>query len=831
MNVKDFLRNKDSDDKIDVMMTKILSKIHDDNWASGYKQWVNVDLKPYLDDKGLHMEDGHLDRRKRNKFIKSLEKQILQRDMNVPKTRELNARLREHMWYKGKEIKFDDLREDFKEQDFKLKPEGDLDEIYDIFSDARQLLDGPNQQRLNNLKRALSSRAKQRDVETKEISTLALKRLSREIGEFDLGDFEDRKIVYDYWERVSKEFEPFNAAKEKFIEAAKKYRGKDFDPDGIIKAMDSLDLEDYIGKFSTADFNIDIPDNWDKAVIIIKRYSLIQGQTFKIKESVGEHPQETPVKTGASRDVQLAGKEMDPTAGLDVKGIEDIVDSMSEGVDPLLYYDLLEGGFENIKPKLSDIAEVKKHIKEILKIKGTGVDPETKAQIETAYFPESELEQFENWFADVIEDVRDIHEAGSIDKFHLPYSQFTISENKKGSNVISKYEKFMGLLSEMVEDEKMSFASYSRNFSEDLKDTEVGLKEGKGKDYSGAKNAREATKALWANIKNIKGRMLNEPFTGTGKNMPNELDELWLKLLEATNEYISIPLTSEFMVEKELPVWIQKLPNRVIEIENALNNPLGAFLKNTQRRTDDKGKTTGNVGFGALEAQHIDDIITFIELIRNPNEKFDITKVYEEAEDAVDALDAMWGESFHNVNVESIGGIVHKYADVSGFDEELPDFMGKSIKALFENYSFPRELDVRHKRYPILLLRSVLQMPPFKAYPNYFLGDLGPKLKELQDVFDDFAANVRTSETNFKLLNAHDTIRKMNGQKVIWAMLSLNEISHMDNVINKVEKEYRVGITATEIDSIVKSVSSYNSLAKNHGVNEEVVYTVKAMFR
>ena len=464
-------------------------------------------------------------------------------------------------------------------------------------------------------------------------------------------------------------------------------------------------------------------------------------------------------------------------------------------------------------------------------MKGTGVDPETKAQIETAYFSESEMQDFDNWFADVIEDVRDIHEAGSMDKFHLPYSQFTISENKKGSNVISKYEKFMGLLSEMVEDEKMSFASYSRNFSKDLKDTEVGLKEGKGKDYSGAKNAREATKALWANIKNIKGRMLNEPFTGTGKNMPKDLDELWLKLLDATNEYISVPLTSEFMVEKELPVWIQRLPSRVIEIENALNNPLGAFLKNTQRRTDDKGKTTGNVGFGGLEAQHIDDLITFIELIRNPDTKFDVAKVYEEAEDAVEALDTMWGESFHAVNVESIGGIIHKYADVAEFDEELPDFMGKPIKDLFENYSFPRKLDVRHKRYPILLLRNALQMQPFKAYPNYFLGDLAPKLEELQNVFDDFAANVRTSEINFKLLNAHDTIRKMNGQKVIWAMLSLDDISHMDNVINKMEKEYRVGITATEIDSIVKSVSSYDSLAKNHGVNEEVVYTVKAMFR
>ena len=53
----------------------------------------------------------------------------------------------------------------------------------------------------------------------------------------------------------------------------------------------------------------------------------------------------------------------------------------------------------------------------------------------------------------------------------------------------------------------------------------------------------------------------------------------------------------------------------------------------------------------------------------------------------------------------------------------------------------------------------------------------------------------------------------------------------MGLVINKIHKEHRMDLTATEIDRIVKAVSSYESISRNYGINEEVVYTVKAMFR
>ena len=38
-------------------------------------------------------------------------------------------------------------------------------------------------------------------------------------------------------------------------------------------------------------------------------------------------------------------------------------------------------------------------------------------------------------------------------------------------------------------------------------------------------------------------------------------------------------------------------------------------------------------------------------------------------------------------------------------------------------------------------------------------------------------------------------------------------------------------ITATEIDRIVKAVASYQSISRDYGINEDTVYTIKALFR
>ena len=71
----------------------------------------------------------------------------------------------------------------------------------------------------------------------------------------------------------------------------------------------------------------------------------------------------------------------------------------------------------------------------------------------------------------------------------------------------------------------------------------------------------------------------------------------------------------------------------------------------------------------------------------------------------------------------------------------------------------------------------------------------------------------------------------MKDKDIIKSYLSLTNVDQMGLVINKIHREHRMDVTATEVDKIVKSVSSYESISRNYGINEEVVYTIKAMFR
>ena len=106
--------------------------------------------------------------------------------------------------------------------------------------------------------------------------------------------------------------------------------------------------------------------------------------------------------------------------------------------------------------------------------------------------------------------------------------------------------------------------------------------------------------------------------------------------------------------------------------------------------------------------------------------------------------------------------------------------------------------------------------------------ELVESLKRLDRLFDEFH---KMDEINAAMLEAHDTIRKMNNEPIFSAHLSLDSIEDMDLIINKLHLEQNMEVTATEVDKIVKAVSSYESIAANFGINEESVYTIKALFR
>ena len=62
-------------------------------------------------------------------------------------------------------------------------------------------------------------------------------------------------------------------------------------------------------------------------------------------------------------------------------------------------------------------------------------------------------------------------------------------------------------------------------------------------------------------------------------------------------------------------------------------------------------------------------------------------------------------------------------------------------------------------------------------------------------------------------------------------MKNENSMDDMQSIISKMENDYRIDMTATEITGIVKAVDSFEGIAKDYGIDAEQVYVLKANFR
>jgi len=87
------------------------------------------------------------------------------------------------------------------------------------------------------------------------------------------------------------------------------------------------------------------------------------------------------------------------------------------------------------------------------------------------------------------------------------------------------------------------------------------------------------------------------------------------------------------------------------------------------------------------------------------------------------------------------------------------------------------------------------------------------------------------SETELKILDAHDSIRKMMGRPVYFNTSKLDNFEHANEAIDIMKKSFNIDITAHEISQIVNEVNSFEEISIKHGVPKEGVYFLKGTFR
>jgi len=102
------------------------------------------------------------------------------------------------------------------------------------------------------------------------------------------------------------------------------------------------------------------------------------------------------------------------------------------------------------------------------------------------------------------------------------------------------------------------------------------------------------------------------------------------------------------------------------------------------------------------------------------------------------------------------------------------------------------------------------------------------RFKRLHESYDD---KIKLSDTQNKLLNAYDAIRKMMNRPTYYAICELDSFDNVNDTIDIIKEEHNVELSVNDVYNMVEEVDSLESLAKKHGTNEDVVYHVKALFR
>ena len=643
-----------------------------------------------------------------------------------------------------------------------------------------------------------------------------------EVGDLPLGRWSTRKKIYDYWGKIHGKYPTLKEAVDGFVEEVHDLHQNQFGGEEFQEAFDEFfkdagefaswyreGLPNYIVQLPPIDLKV--PDEFTNAVKIMDKFLDLKGVvgSKKKEEELHQEVEEDTTSEGAGQTgsealeadrqadvgtpVREAGSLEDPTGKRKITppkgGLRDIE------VDPIFWYKYNDD-YEDLKIPKSQLNQIK------MIVEG---GHESGGLMDYYFENDEELDNFQEWFDGLKDTIEDMEKGQQ--NFFLPISPFITDDldlDIKVDEITDRTTEFLEQIANLAEKGETSFSIYQRKIE--------------GRDKQGGGAVGEVPLIEWAGKR------------GTERKIPKELDKAWNKLLKAINEYYLLPLQGKNYVQaKEKPSWAKGHASLVLSIKNLKENPIGALLD----------KMVGEA-IHTIRPKHIRNITKFIEIARSTGAKSFTKEIFSQGKKAVRALDSIFGKEFNKKNKESIGYIIYDMGKKLGV-KNMRDFDNKywsNIFSLYKNYKENRN----SVDYPIDMLRHALNTPEFAAWIGLGEGkDKGMKgaspytdkalaeaIIDLDRVFDTFH---KMDEINQSLLQAHDTIRKMNNKPIIHSHLSLDYIDHMDLTINKLHREQRMDLTATEIHKIVKAVSSYESIAKNFGINEEVVYTVKAMFR
>ena len=214
------------------------------------------------------------------------------------------------------------------------------------------------------------------------------------------------------------------------------------------------------------------------------------------------------------------------------------------------------------------------------------------------------------------------------------------------------------------------------------------------------------------------------------------------------------------------------------------------------------------------------DAIKSFEKIKSAGVKF-ARALYDVAE-SLDRKEKTLNNKIKESIQKDVAAILGSIRSITGRREEffMNDEWGNNI-GIMESYRNSKKDSFED----ITVLKTIVDLLESK-HGETAIPDENQRKKLLENLKE-----IKKSEIQRKILSVHDAIRLIKNQPVFYSRKRIDNIEHMEEMINKMEREYHLDISASEMSSIVNDIDSFDSISKSYGISTEHIYVIKANFR
>jgi hypothetical protein len=286
------------------------------------------------------------------------------------------------------------------------------------------------------------------------------------------------------------------------------------------------------------------------------------------------------------------------------------------------------------------------------------------------------------------------------------------------------------------------------------------------------------------------------------------------------------------------PLYIDEMNGRFFfgkDVPKFINTEAYTQIKDSVRKT--VGRQIRTQGVSVIQPRDLDYLTTYFKSLKMYS-RTDLGNLRTQSNNAAEVFNKIANlastsrqeRTRYNERIQNaLGNIIFDIYESQGVDATQINtkFMDRPIKE-YENAVGDDNLIISY-------LMELLSDPDFRKYAVRE-GGMQENLAELQRtlesgllsrIYDDLGDNSLSKSHTI----ATDMIRKSKGLKIYKAYMDINNVDDVDYVIDLIYKEDRVDIYAHDIETILTLNISNDTMASGVGLNPQIIYKIKGLFR